>query len=251
MVPRTPTITGLNYLQSITITPGLPTGLSIDMSNGTISGTPVNNMTSKQYSIVACNSWGVCGAATTITLVINEPLPSPVWGGNNTLTFARDVTVRECPVTSGGGMVASWSLYTTTPSLPVGLAFNTTTGCFEGTPLLYSNAQSYIVYAQNSGGTKAETVSINITGAGIGLTYPTGSLTLENGTAMQPIAGQTTGDNAQSWAISPSVPAGLNFGSTNGTIWGTQPRRIIQRFTPLQLHRIAVLLPHSQLLLRY
>ena len=30
-----------------------------------------------------------------------------------------------------------------------------------------------------------------------------------------------------------------------------QPHRIIQRFTPLQLHRIAVLLPHSQLLLRY
>ncbi|MEC7391029.1 MAG: putative Ig domain-containing protein, partial [Candidatus Thermoplasmatota archaeon] len=221
MVPRTPTITGLSYLQSITITPGLPLGLTIDPSNGTISGTPVNNMTSKQYSIVACNSWGVCGAATTITLVINEPLPSPVWGGNNTLAFARDVTVRECPVTTGGGMVASWSLYTTTPSLPVGLAFNTTTGCFEGTPLLYSNAQSYIVYAQNSGGTKAEVVSINITGAGIGLTYPTGSLTLENGTAMQPIAGQTSGDNAQSWTISPSVPAGLNFGSTNGTIWGT------------------------------
>ena len=63
MVPRTPTITGQTYLQSITITPGLPLGLTIDPSNGTISGTPVNNMTSTQYSIVACNSWGVCGAA--------------------------------------------------------------------------------------------------------------------------------------------------------------------------------------------
>ncbi|MED5486295.1 MAG: ELWxxDGT repeat protein [Candidatus Thermoplasmatota archaeon] len=220
MVPWTPSVTGQNYLQSITVTPALPLGLTLDQSNGTISGTPVNNMTSTQFSIVACNSWGVCGAAETITLVINEPLASPVWGGNNTLAFARDVTVRECPVTSGGGMVATWSI-SSTPSLPFGLAFNTTTGCFEGTPLLYSNAQNYTVTAQNSGGSTAVVVSINITGAGIGLTYPTGSLTLENGTAMQPIAGQTTGDNAQSWAISPSLPAGLYFGSTNGTIWGT------------------------------
>ena len=220
MTDWTPTITGINYLQSITVTPSLPNGLFIDQSNGTISGTPMYNMSSTQYSIVACNSWGVCGTAETITLVINEPLASPVWGGNNTLYFARDVNVRECPVTSAGGMVEIWSI-SSTPSLPFGLAFNTTTGCFEGTPLLYSNAQNYTVTAQNSGGSTAVVVSINITGAGIGLTYPTGSLTLENGTAMQPIAGQTTGDNAQSWAISPSLPAGLYFGSTNGTIWGT------------------------------
>ena len=223
MVPWTPTITGLSYLQSITITPALPLGLTIDQSNGTISGTPVNNMTSTQFSIVACNTWGACGAATTITLVIKEPLPSPVYGGNNTLTYARDVTVRECPVTSAGGMVATWSLSSGSglASLPYGLAFNSTTGCFEGTPLLYSNAQTYAVAASNSGGSTIVYVSINITGAGIGLTYPAGSLILENGTTMQPIAGQTTGDNAQSWAISPSLPAGLNFGSTNGTIWGT------------------------------
>ena len=220
MTDWTPTITGINYLQSITVTPSLPNGIFIDQSNGTISGTPMYNMSSTQYSIVACNSWGVCGTAETITLVINEPLASPVWGGNNTLYFARDVNVRECPVTSAGGMVEIWSI-ASTPNLPYGLSFNTTTGCFEGTPLLYTNAQNYTVTAQNSGGQTQVQVSINITGAGIGLTYPTGSLILENGTAMQPIAGQTTGDNAQSWSISPSLPNGLSFGLTNGTIWGT------------------------------
>ena len=169
MVPRTPTITGLSYLQSITITPGLPLGLTIDPSNGTISN-PVNNMTSKQYSIVAVDSWGDMRSLTTITLVINEPLPSPVWGGNNTLAFARDVTVRECPVTTGGGMGIMVALYNHSIIASwIGFRNPTTTGCFEGTPLLYSNAQSYIVYAQNSGGTKAEVVSINITGARIGV----------------------------------------------------------------------------------
>ena len=79
MLPWTPSITGLSYLQSITVTPSLPLGLTFDQSNGTISGTPVNNMTSTQFSVVACNSWGVCGTATTITLGINEPPPSPVW----------------------------------------------------------------------------------------------------------------------------------------------------------------------------
>ena len=220
MTSWTPSITGISYLQSITVTPSLPNGITIDQSNGTIEGTPMYNMSSTQYSIVACNSWGVCGTAETITLVINEPLASPVWGGNNTLAFARDVTVRECPVTSAGGMVATWAI-SSTPNLPYGLTFNTTTGCFEGTPLLYTNAQNYDVTATNSGGSTPVTVEINITGAGIGLTYPAGSLILENGTAMQPIAGQTTGDNAQSWNITPTLPAGLSFGTTNGTIWGT------------------------------
>ena len=105
-------------------------------------------------------------------------------------------------------MVASWSI-ASSPNLPFGLNFNSTTGCFEGTPLLYTSSQNHTVTATNSNGSATFTVEINVTGAGIGLTFPTSSLTLENGTAMQPIAGQTTGDNSASWMISPSVPPGL------------------------------------------
>ena len=55
----------------------------------------------------------------------------------------------------------------------------------------------------------------------IELTMPTGTEILVNGTPMQPLSGQTVGDAAVSWSISPSLPNGLQISATNGTIWGT------------------------------
>ena len=215
-----PSIPSSATVHSMTVIPSLPPGLNIGPSNGTIWGTPTANQTSDDYTIRACNSWGICGAPVTVTITINEPTAVAVWGGNNSLYLPRDVAASVCPDTTAGGMVASWAI-ASTPTLPFGLNFNSTTGCFEGTPLLYTSSQNHTITATNSNGSATFNVEINITGAGIGLTYPTGSLTLENGTIMQPISGQTTGDNPASWAISPSVPAGLQFGTNNGTIWGT------------------------------
>ncbi|DAC25457.1 MAG TPA: hypothetical protein HA330_04670, partial [Candidatus Thalassarchaeaceae archaeon] len=220
MAEFAPSIPSTATVHSMTVSPSLPLGLNIGPTNGTIWGTPTANQTSKDYTIRACNSWGICGAPVTVTITINEPTAVAVWGGNNSLYLPRDVTASVCPDTTAGGMVASWSI-ASSPNLPFGLNFNSTTGCFEGTPLLYTSSQNHTVTATNSNGSATFTVEINVTGAGIGLTFPTSSLTLENGTAMQPIAGQTTGDNPASWTISPSVPPGLQFGTNNGTIWGT------------------------------
>ena len=220
MAEFVPSIPPTATVHSMTVSPSLPLGLNIGPANGTIWGTPTANQTSEDYTIRACNSWGICGTPVIVTITINEPTAVAVWGGNNSLYLPRDVTASVCPDTTAGGMVASWSI-ASSPNLPFGLNFNSTTGCFEGTPLLYTSSQNHTVTATNSNGSATFTVEINVTGAGIGLTFPTSSLTLENGTAMQPIAGQTTGDNSASWTISPSVPPGLQFGTNNGTIWGT------------------------------
>ena len=215
-----PSIPSTATVHSMTISPSLPLGLNLGPTNGTIWGTPTANQTSEDYTIRACNSWGICGAPVTVTITINEPTAVAVWGGNNSIYVPRDVAVSVCPDTTAGGMVETWGIGMS-PSLPYGMSFNFTTGCFEGTPLLYTSSQNHTVTVTNTNGSVTFTVEINVTGAGIGLTFPTSSLTLENGTAMQPIAGQTTGDNPASWTISPSVPPGLQFGTNNGTIWGT------------------------------
>ena len=44
---------------------------------------------------------------------------------------------------------------------------------------------------------------------------------------MQPFAGQTSGSPVQLWLITPELPAGLSFGESNGTIWGT-PEAVMQ-----------------------
>ena len=104
---------------------------------------------------------------------------------------------------------------------PLGLSFNTTNGRFQGIPLLFSDNLTYTVWANNTGGSTSTEVSIWVIGNGITLSFPTTEIGLVRGSQMQPLSGQTTGSTPESWAISPALPAGLLFGTTNGTIWGT------------------------------
>ena len=55
--------------------------------------------------------------------------------------------------TASGGAVVSWSIV---PSLPTGLAFNTTTGEISGTPTVISPSTVYTVTATNAGGVEPQ-----------------------------------------------------------------------------------------------
>ena len=118
-----------------------------------------------------------------------------------------------------GGAVATFEINST--SFPLGLSFNSTNGHFQGIPLLVTNQTTYTVWANNSGGSASTEVTIWIVGNGIFLTFPTDSLLLTEGVAMQTIAGQTSGSTPENWDISPDLPNGLIFGEDNGSIWGT------------------------------
>ena len=86
--------------------------------------------------------------------------------------------------------------------------------------------RTYTVWANNSGGSVSTTVSIWIVGTGLTLSFPASDLVLIIGTTMQPFAGQTSGSAPESWEILPALPAGLEFGTSNGTIWGTPTEAI-------------------------
>ncbi|MBU38769.1 MAG: hypothetical protein CMA59_04530 [Euryarchaeota archaeon] len=148
---------------------------------------------------------------------INEPIANISYG-NGTYIIPRDALV-DIPPSIVGGAVASFAINST--SFPLGLTFNTTNGHFEGIPLLVMNQTTYTVWANNSGGSASTEVTIWIVGNGIFLSFPTDSLFLTEGVAMQAIAGQTSGSTPESWDISPDLPNGLVFGEDNGSIWGT------------------------------
>ncbi|MEM7179612.1 MAG: putative Ig domain-containing protein [Spirochaetota bacterium] len=63
---QTPTIVGT--INSCTVSPSLPTGLSLDSTTCTISGTPTTSQTSTSYTITASNSVG--SLSTTISIQI-------------------------------------------------------------------------------------------------------------------------------------------------------------------------------------
>jgi len=64
----TPTWTG-SQLINYSITPSLPTGLSLNSTTGTISGTPTVVLSKATYTVTATSSYGTCATTTDITVI--------------------------------------------------------------------------------------------------------------------------------------------------------------------------------------
>ncbi|MBJ29422.1 MAG: hypothetical protein CMB61_05130, partial [Euryarchaeota archaeon] len=197
-----------------TFVPDLPAGLSLGESNGTIFGTPVTNLTQQAFQLRVSSDGGT--TKVDFQLTINEPIATISYG-NGTYVIPRDSVVSIAP-TIVGGFVETFAINST--DFPLGLSFNTSNGKFEGIPLLVTNNTTYTVWANNSGGSTSTEISIWIVGNGLTLAFPTSDLTLTEGVAMQPIAGQTSGSTPESWEVYPDLPNGLFFGEANGTLWG-------------------------------
>jgi hypothetical protein len=76
-----PTVTG--DVTSYSVTPALPTGLTLDSSTGEISGTPIVAATTRNYSITANNLAG----STSFDLALSIREPATLTLSTNTLTF--------------------------------------------------------------------------------------------------------------------------------------------------------------------
>lgn len=151
MPQLSPTVTG--SVSSYSVTPGLPAGLSLEATTGMISGTPTAITAAASYTITASNSVGSTTANVSIT--VNDVAPTISYG-NASYTFTSGVAVTVTPVNTGGTVVG-WSI---DRALPEGLTFNTTDGSISGVPTTAMGATTYVVNAQNSGGT--DTAEINI-----------------------------------------------------------------------------------------
>ena len=123
--------------------------------------------------------------------------------------------------TNTGGTVVSWAINGTLPS---GVTFNTQTGVLSGTPTELWPQTSYMVWANNSGGSSVAYLNITVIDQlPISVTYTPENLTLTRGEVSSdlPLAPALTGPgDITSWAINASLPTGLSFGTNNGTIWG-------------------------------
>ena len=204
------------------ISDALPAGLSFSSVTGAISGTPTAVSNATTYTVTASNSGG--SASTTVTILVNDAPPSSVSYTPSSLTLTKDVPMSSVTPTSTGGAVVSWSV---SPALPAGLILNTSTGEISGTPTAVSSSTSYTVTATNAGGSSSATVTIQVNDlAPYGISYGGNPFTLTKDTVMTEDTPTANGGAVTSWAISPSLPAGLSFSSSNGEISGT-PTEII------------------------
>ena len=204
---------------SISVTTGsLPTGLSIDPSTWTISGTPSVDGQSCRITVTAYNPYDNTGNVTrTLDLTVSSsavintssPLPSGVAG-----QLYRGISTGLQFVASGATPI-TWEQ--TGGTVPPGMTFDETTAQLYGTPTT-AGTYSIAIRASNALGYDDGIFSItinelpNITTANLGYAR----LDTPYSTTLT-----ATGTTPLTWSLdSGSVPTGLQL-NANGTVTGT------------------------------
>ncbi len=133
-------------IDSYSVSPSLPSGLSINGVSGVITGRPSSITAALSYVVTASNT----GGSLTVSLrieVVDAPPYSLVYSANPAL-YIINVAITNNTASNLGGAVVSYSI---SPALPTGLSFNTATGTISGTPTVRTGQSNYIVTAINSG----------------------------------------------------------------------------------------------------
>jgi hypothetical protein len=206
--------TGGGVIDTWGISPDLPSGLSFNSGNGTISGTPTVNMSNTTYTVWAINSGG--NTSITITIVVNEPqaVLTPSQTGS---VLTSNVTMTDITFSNSGGNISNWSIH---PPLPSGLNFDYGDGTISGTPDFNQSVDTYTIWANNSGGNVSANINIVILHPIDAVSYSSSYYNLTDGDATV-ISPNTIGAGVHTWEIDPSLPLGLGFDPSTGVISGT------------------------------
>ena len=190
------------------ISPDLPDGLIF--TNGTVSGTPLVNMTRTTFTITATNTGGTVNTSLTITVL--EPRANLSIEVNE-FVLTRGEDELNFTINNSGGFVATWEV---APALPFGLSL--VGGLVHGTPLVNSTQVTYTVWANNSGGSDSLNFTLKILEPKVIIEYPPLVVELVNGVTYAQIIPILDGGIAASWEIEPALPDGLQL--VNGHIVG-------------------------------
>lgn len=219
-------------INQYTISPPLPSGLSIDPSTGIINGTPTTLSSQTSYVITGTNNSG--STATTINITVNDQAPANLNYLMSSPTFSGNFTGTENGTQAG-------TSFTQTVSVSIIQTGNSITGTYvtgSGTTGTISGTVSGSMVANLTvhepppcAGTY--TGSMNLNGASItanisgisacGTLSASVSLDpiLNTGAQINSLTPANNGGTIVSYAISPPLPSGLNFNSSTGVISGS------------------------------
>lgn len=201
------------------VSPALPSGLSLNTFTGEISGTPTAASVDVEFTITATAN----GESNSIILDINEAAP-PNIAYSASYDYVRSTAFSQSPTLTYTG--ANFSLAINAGSLPAGLSLNATTGAITGTPI-GSGDQTVTIRASNDYGFNDHVINFAEVGPPIfasttmsGTFYRSVAFSLDiEATLTFPTAANV------SYSISPALPnascTSLSLNTTTGVISGT------------------------------
>ena len=151
-------VTGSGGMGTLTysISTSLPSGLAFSTSSGSITGTPTTTSSAATYTVTVTDSTSATATAT-FSLAVNPAVAAAQEIAAEDLTTGR--TAAFTPVTGSGG--TGTLAYSISPSLPTGLALNTSNGSVTGTATAWSASTNYTVtVTDTNGATATETFSL-------------------------------------------------------------------------------------------
>lgn len=215
-----PIITG-GLPTSITSVDPLPFGLSLNPTTGQISGIPVSSG-SYPVELIAMNSTG--SVSTSLNIIIADSVPSGLTYSNT----AQDINVSDA-LTTMSPTLSSLSdsvTYMISPSLPLGLTLDASTGEITGTPTSSNSIVNYTVTAYNDSGNTTELITLNVKNPPRTLTYPVSTIELQFGVQIPKVKlTQYEGGSPVSYSCV-GCPAGITVNSNTGLISGATTEAI-------------------------
>ena len=202
------------------IAPAVPAGLTLNTSNGAISGTPTGGLLATTFTVTVTDASNAT-ASSTFSLTVNGPVVATPVIANKILT-AGAAAVPFTPVTASGG--TSPYTFAVAPALPGNLLLNTSTGAVSGTSTAPASSATYTVTISDSLGSSATgTFGLTVNAALAANAGTISSRTLTAGSLAIPFAPLplTGGTPPYTWSITPTLSAGLSLAASTGVISGT------------------------------
>jgi hypothetical protein len=145
---------------------------------------------------------------------VNDVAPSGL-SYNSPNVFTKGTSIASLLPTISGNVIS----YSITPSLPLGLNFNTATGEISGTPTVVSSTTTYTVTGNNSGGDTSFDVVITVNDvapSALSYTSPNVFIIGNSASILPTIVGDVV-----AYSIVPELPSGLTLNTSTGEIFGT------------------------------
>ncbi len=205
----TPTVTGI--VDSFTVSPALPAGMTINKNTGAISGTPTAAAVSVGYTVTARNKAGP--TTQLLTIKVNGAPSTLIYPVTTTNYWVGIAIATDSPSVSG-----TVDSFTVTPALPGGLSLNKLTGAITGTPTT-PGGTSHVVTARNPAGSTTANLSITVNGPPTGLTYTASHANFYLNSVITNDSAKVSGA-VDSFKIAPALPAGLSLSKSSGALSG-------------------------------
>ena len=107
------------------------------------------------------------------------------------------------------------------PALPAGLNLTSGTCAITGTPTATASNATYTVWANVSGQSFSGQIWLEVGLNAPDISYSSSSYTYTNDTLITTLNPTNVGGGVTTWAINATLPSGLTFETSNGSIWGT------------------------------